>query len=85
MVPTIVDDSLAPPGKQVLSLNVGNAPYRLRECTWEQQRDVFAKRTIAKLAEYMPILPDLIRGVETAARTAGSVGQGRLCGPRSRL
>ena len=52
--------TLAPPGKQVLSLNVGNAPYRLREGTWPQQRDVFAKRAIAKLAEYMPSLPDLI-------------------------
>ena len=33
---------LAPHGKHVLSLNVGNAPYRLREGTWPQQRDVFA-------------------------------------------
>jgi phytoene dehydrogenase-like protein len=61
LCPSMTSPTLAPTGKHVLSLNVGNAPYRLREGTWEQQRDVFAKRTIAKLAEYMPSLPDLIR------------------------
>jgi len=60
LCPSMTSPVLAPPGKQVLSLNVGNAPYRLREGSWEQQRDVFAKRAIAKLAEYMPSLPDLI-------------------------
>lgn len=61
LCPSMTSPMLAPTGKHVLSLNVGNAPYRLREGTWEQQRDVFAKRTIARLAEYMPTLPDLIR------------------------
>ena len=60
LCPSMTSPVLAPAGKHVLSLNVGNAPYRLREGTWEQQRDVFAKRAIAKLAEYMPTLPDLI-------------------------
>jgi phytoene dehydrogenase-like protein len=60
LCPSMTSPTLAPAGKHVLSLNVGNAPYRLRDGTWEQQRDVFAKRTIAKLAEYMPTLPDLI-------------------------
>jgi phytoene dehydrogenase-like protein len=61
LCPSMTSPVLAPAGKHVLSLNVGNAPYRLREGTWEQQRDVFAKRTIAKLTEYMPSLPGLIR------------------------
>jgi phytoene dehydrogenase-like protein len=61
LCPSMTSPTLAPAGRHVLSLNVGNAPYRLRDGTWEQQRDVFAKRTIAKLAEYMPTLPDLIR------------------------
>jgi phytoene dehydrogenase-like protein len=60
LCPSMTSPVLAPAGKHVLSLNVGNAPYYLREGTWEQQRDVFAKRAIAKLAEYMPTLPDLI-------------------------
>ena len=50
----------AHPEAPLLSLNIGNAPYRLREGTWAEQRDVFAKRAIAKLAEYMPNVPGLI-------------------------
>jgi phytoene dehydrogenase-like protein len=61
LCPSMTAPTLAPAGKHVLSLNVGNAPYRLREGTWADQRDVFAKRVIAKLSEYMPTLPGLIR------------------------
>jgi phytoene dehydrogenase-like protein len=60
LCPSMTSPVLAPAGKHVLSLNVGNAPYRLREGTWAAERDVFARRTIATLAEYMPGLPDLI-------------------------
>ena len=60
LCPSMTSPALAPPGKHVLSLNIGNAPYRLREGAWTEQRDVLAKRTIAKLAEYMPNLPGLI-------------------------
>ena len=60
LCPSVTSPSLAPSGKHVLSLNVGNAPYRLRDGDWAGLRDVFAKRAIAKLAEYMPGLPDLI-------------------------
>src|SRR5262249_49553802 len=61
LCPSMTAPTLAPAGKHVLSLNVGNAPYRLREGTWPEQRDVFAKRVIGKLSEYMPNLPGLIR------------------------
>jgi phytoene dehydrogenase-like protein len=60
LCPSMTTPTLAPAGKHVLSLNVGNAPYRLREGTWADQRDVFAKRVIAKLSEYMPSLPSLV-------------------------
>ena len=60
LCPSMTSPTLAPPGKHVLSLTIGNAPYRLREGTWAEQRDVFAKRAIAKLTEYMPTLPGLI-------------------------
>lgn len=60
LCPSMTSPELAPPGKHVLSMNVGNAPYHLREGTWAEQRDVFARRAIAKLAEYMPSLPGLI-------------------------
>jgi phytoene dehydrogenase-like protein len=61
LCPSMTSPMLTPPGKHVLSLNVGNAPYRLRDGTWQEQREVFAKRVVAKLAEYMPSLPGLIR------------------------
>ena len=60
LCPSVTSPGLAPSGKHVLSLNVGNSPYRLRDGEWAGLRDVFAKRAIAKLAEYMPGLPDLI-------------------------
>lgn len=60
LCPSMTSPELAPAGKHVLSLNIGNAPYHLRDGNWAAQRDVFAKRAIAKLAEYMPSLPDLI-------------------------
>lgn len=60
LCPSMTSPSLAPPGKHVLSLNVGNAPYHLKQGSWAEARDVLARRVIAKLAEYMPSLPDLI-------------------------
>jgi phytoene dehydrogenase-like protein len=60
LCPSVTSPDLAPPGKHVLSLNVGNAPYHLRDGDWASQRDVFAKRAIATLAEHMPDLPNLI-------------------------
>lgn len=60
LCPSLSSPDLAPPGKQVLSMNIGNAPYHLRDGSWETQRDVMVKRVIATLTDYMPNLPDLI-------------------------
>lgn len=60
LCPSVTSPELAPPGKHVLSLNIGNAPYHLRQGRWSEQRDVLADRAVAKLAEYMPNLPGLI-------------------------
>lgn len=60
LCPSMTSPSLAPAGRHVLSMNIGNAPYHLREGTWESQRDVLAQRAIATLGEWMPNLPDLI-------------------------
>jgi phytoene dehydrogenase-like protein len=60
LCPSMTSPELAPTGKHVLSINIGNAPYRLRQGSWSTQRDIFAKRAIATLAEWMPDLPDLI-------------------------
>ncbi|SEG75675.1 Phytoene dehydrogenase-related protein [Bosea lathyri] len=60
LCPSMTSPSLAPAGKHVLSLNVGNAPYHLRDGTWAEGRDILAKRAIAKLSEFMPTLPGMI-------------------------
>ena len=41
VVPTTVDDTLAPPGKHVVNLFGGHAPYELKNATWEHERDNF--------------------------------------------
>jgi len=60
LCPSMSSPELAPPGKHVLSMNIGNAPYHLKQGSWQTQRDVLARRVIAKLAEWMPDLPDLV-------------------------
>lgn len=60
LCPSMTSPDLAPAGKHVLSINIGNAPYHLRQGNWSTQRDIFAKRAIAALSEWMPNLPDLI-------------------------
>jgi len=39
-VPTMVDPDLAPPGKHIVSVFGGHAPYELRDSTWDQERRV---------------------------------------------
>lgn len=60
LCPSITSPSLAPPGKHVLSMNIGNAPYRLKEGSWVDEGDLLAKRCIALLARWMPNLPSII-------------------------
>ncbi|MDQ0510543.1 phytoene desaturase family protein [Ancylobacter amanitiformis] len=50
VVPTIVDDTLAPPGKHVVNLFGGHAPYTLKGGDWATEKDNF-KDTIFKTIE----------------------------------
>jgi phytoene dehydrogenase-like protein len=60
LVPTMVDPSLAPPGKHLLSLNVWYAPYHLREGDWATEKHRFAERCFDRLAEYVPNIRSLV-------------------------
>ena len=51
---TALDDSLAPPGKHILSMFVQYAPYHLKGTTWEQEKDRFADRCFDVMEEYAP-------------------------------
>jgi len=60
LCPSMTSPMLAPEGRHVMSLNIGNAPYHLRDGDWSTARDIFARRCIDALAQWMPDLPDLI-------------------------
>jgi phytoene dehydrogenase-like protein len=51
---TALDDSLAPPGKHILSMFVQYAPYHLKGTTWDQEKDRFADRCFDVMEEYAP-------------------------------
>jgi len=51
---TALDNSLAPPGKHIMSMFVQYAPYTLTGTTWEAEKDKFADRCFDILNEYAP-------------------------------
>ncbi len=53
-LPSVVDPSVAPPGQHLMSMFIQYAPYKLREGTWDEQRDQFADRCFDLLNEYAP-------------------------------
>jgi phytoene dehydrogenase-like protein len=61
VIPTLLDSSLAPDGKHVMSITMQYAPYHLRDASWETERERLGDKIVATLAQYAPDLPDLIR------------------------
>jgi len=71
-IPTLLDSSLAPEGKHVLSAYVQFAPFKLKgpsadgsgsvksEANWEVRRRDLAEVVVKTLAEYAPNLPSLV-------------------------
>jgi phytoene dehydrogenase-like protein len=53
-IPSVVDPSIAPPGKHVMSMFVQYAPTHLRDANWDDEKERFADRCIAILSEYAP-------------------------------
>jgi phytoene dehydrogenase-like protein len=53
-VPTIVDDSLAPPGKHVINVFGGHAPYALKDGDWSQEKAGLQRAALAVLEEMAP-------------------------------
>ena len=86
-LPTSVDQTIAPPGKHILSMFVQYAPYRLAEGDWDGQRERFGDRCIEALARYAPNVPGAIlhRQVltpldleRTFGLTGGNIFQGAM-------
>ena len=54
VTPSFVDDTLAPPGKHVVHLFGGHAPYTLREGDWAARKDDFAKNVLRVVDDHAP-------------------------------
>ncbi len=59
IIPSLLDDSLAPQGKHVLSANVQYAPYKVKG-GWDEHREAFLANTIASLKQYAPEIEETI-------------------------
>ena len=62
VVPSIVDPSIAPPGKHIISCFVQYAPYHIKEGAehWPERREAFGDAVVDTLAEYVPGLKESI-------------------------
>jgi phytoene dehydrogenase-like protein len=53
-IPSVVDPTVAPPGRHLMSMFVQYAPYDLRDGSWDDEREAFADRCFDLLDEYAP-------------------------------
>ncbi|MCA9580698.1 MAG: NAD(P)/FAD-dependent oxidoreductase, partial [Myxococcales bacterium] len=62
VIPSLVDPSVAPPGKHVISCFVQYAPYDIKEGAshWPERREAFGDAVVDTLAEYVPGLKESI-------------------------
>jgi len=60
VVSSNADPSLAPQGKHILTCFVQYVPYKLRDGTWDEKRDLLGDRVVKKIAEYAPNVPNAI-------------------------
>src|SRR6267143_83577 len=63
-IPTILDPSLAPDGKHVLSAFVQFAPFKLKEGNWDIRRKDLGDTVIKTPSTYAPDLPSLVEGIQ---------------------
>ncbi len=59
-IPSVYDDTVAPPGHHLMNIFVQYAPYRLREGTWDEHKEAFADRVLDILAEYAPNIKNAV-------------------------
>jgi phytoene dehydrogenase-like protein len=63
-IPTILDPSLAPEGKHVLSAYFQFAPYRLRQGSWKERRGELVNIVLKTLGAYSPNFATLVEGAQ---------------------
>ena len=60
VVASNADDSLAPAGKHVMTCFVQYVPYKLKQGTWDEKRELLGDRVVRKIGEYAPNVPGSI-------------------------
>jgi len=62
VIPTLLDPTMAPPGKHVISCFVQYAPYDIKEGAshWPERREAFGDAVIDTLEEYIPNIKETI-------------------------
>ncbi len=88
MIPTMIDPTMAPPGKHFMSCFVQYAPPKIEGRDWtDADRDAFAKTCIDQIEAYAPGFRDLILHMEVrtpreleaeVGLTEGNIFQGEL-------
>ncbi|HET9234702.1 MAG TPA: NAD(P)/FAD-dependent oxidoreductase, partial [Candidatus Eisenbacteria bacterium] len=89
VIPSVVDPTVAPPGKHVMSCFVQYAPYHLKQgaASWPEHREAFGDAVVDTLAEYIPGIRDIIVGrqvltpwdiEQSIGLTEGNIFQGEL-------
>ena len=63
-IPTLLDPSLAPEGKHVLSAYVQFAPYKLKQGNWDTRRKELGNAVVKTLATYAPNLPGIVEHMQ---------------------
>lgn len=86
-IPTLTDSTLAPAGKQIMSITVRYAPYTLAESDWESEKETFADVVLDTLSQIVPnvrqhiLHQHLITPADYEARyqlTEGSIFHGQM-------
>ena len=54
VVASNVDDTLAPAGKHIMTCFVQYVPYKLREGTWDENRDLLGERVVSTIKKFAP-------------------------------
>ena len=60
VVASNVDNTLAPPGRHIMTCFVQYVPYRLRQGTWDEKRELLGDRVVKKIGEYAPNVPGAV-------------------------
>lgn len=60
LIPSVLDPSVAPAGRHLMSITAKFVPFELREGNAEERKDDFADVVVETLARYAPDLPGLV-------------------------